>query len=139
MTTSILVDSNVLLDVMTLSANWFDWSRATLKTAIEHSRVIINPIVYAEISTRFLDSRELDSQPFMSFLGREDIPWEAAFLAGRAHVQYRRLGGSRTTTLPDFFIGAHALVSGHVLLTRDSRRFETYFPKLQIIAPDTHP
>lgn len=100
MTTSILVDSNVLLDVMTLSATWFDWSRAALK---------------------------------------EDIPWPAAFLAGRAHVQYRRSGGTRTNTLPDFFIGAHALVSSHFLLARDTSRFETYFPGLQVISPDTHP
>jgi len=139
MTTSILVDPNVLLDVMTLSTKWFDWSRAALKTAIEDSRVVINPIVYAEISTRFKDAEELDAQPFMAFLHREDIPWPAAFMAGRPHVQYRRRGGTRTNTLPDFFIGAHALVSNHFLLTRDTSRFETYFPTLKIIAPDTHP
>jgi predicted nucleic acid-binding protein len=139
MTTSILVDANVLLDVMTLNAKWFDWSRAALKAAAEDSRVVINPIVYAEISTRFSSPEELDAQPFMSFLDREDGPWPAAFLAGRAHVQYRRRGGIRTNTLPDFFIGAHAVVSDYLLLTRDTSRFETCFPTLRIIEPDTHP
>jgi len=139
MKTSILVDTNVLVDVMTFNSAWFSWSRAALSLAVERLRVIINPIVYAEIGTRFATAEELDSQHFMRFLDREEIPWPAAFLAGKAHMQYRRLGGSKLTTLSDFFIGAHALVVGHRLLTRDSRRFETYFPELNIIAPDTHP
>lgn len=139
MKNSTLVDSNVLLDVMTVSGAWFDWSRAALNVAIETGPVLINPIIYAEISTRFLDAEELESQLFMRFLGREDIPWGAAFLAGKAHAQYRRSGGTKQGTLPDFFIGAHAAFAGYLLLTRDTSRFATYFPDLEIIAPDMHP
>ena len=139
MKTSILVDSNVLLDVMTLSSTWFDWSRAALHAAVETSRAVINPIIYAEISTRFLDQAELESQLFMRYLEREDIPWAAAFLAGKAHLRHRRSGGVRSSTLPDFFMGAHAATSGYMLLTRDTSRFATYFPTLEIIAPDSHP
>jgi predicted nucleic acid-binding protein len=139
MKTSILVDSNVLLDVMTLSSAWFDWSRAALEVAVGTSRAIINPIIYAEISTRFLDVEELESQLFMRFLDGEDVPWSAAFLAGKAHARYGALGGARQSTLPDFFIGAHAAVCGHALLTRDTAGFATYFPALEIIAPDKHP
>ena len=139
MKTWILVDTNVLVDVMTFNSAWFEWSRAALHVAVERSRVIINPIVYAEIGTRFATVEELDSQHFMRFLDREEIPWPAAFLAGQAHMQYRRLGGTKLTTLSDFFIGAHAFVAGHLLLTRDSRRFETYFPDLKVISPETAP
>jgi predicted nucleic acid-binding protein len=139
MTTSILIDTNVLIDVMTFNSTWFEWSRAALNLAVERTRVVLNPIVYAEIGTRFATAEELDSQHFMRFLDREAVPWRAAFLAGQAHLQYRRAGGTRLTTLSDFFIGAHALVAGYRLLTRDSRRFETYFPEVKIIAPDTHP
>ena len=135
--TSILVDTNVLVDVMTLNSKWFDWSRAALKLAIERSRVVINPIIYTEIGTRYETPEELDAQYFMRFIAREEVPWPAAFLAGKAHMQYRRQGGTKQTTLSDFFIGAHALVSGHYLLTRDARRFETYFPAVKIITPDT--
>jgi hypothetical protein len=136
MKTSILVDTNVLVDVMTFNSVWFDWSRAALSLAVERSRVVINPIVYAEIGTRFSTSEELDGQHFMRFLDREEVPWQAAFLAGHAHLQYRRLAGTRLTTLSDFFIGAHAFVAGHHLLTRDSRRFETYFPDVKVISPE---
>jgi predicted nucleic acid-binding protein len=139
MKTSILVDTNVLVDVMTFSSTWFEWFRAALKLAVEQSRVVVNPIVYAEIGTRFESAEELDSQYFMRFMEREEVPWSAAFLAGKAHLQYRRLGGTKLTTLSDFFIGAHALVSGHYLLTRDSRRFETYFPAVKVISPETAP
>jgi len=139
MKTSILVDTNVLVDVMTLSDAWFDWSRAALKLAVEQSRVVICPIVYAEIGARFKSAEELDREPFMRFLERESTPWRAAFLAGKAHLQYRQRGGTKLTTLSDFFIGAHALVAEYDLLTRDSRRFETYFPSLTLISPDTHP
>lgn len=139
MKTSILVDTNVLVDVMTFDSTWFDWSRAALSLAVESSRVVISPIVYAEIGTRFSTSEELDGQHFMRFLDREDVPWRAAFLAGQAHMQYRRFGGTKLTTLSDFFIGAHALVAGHYLLTRDTRRFETYFPDVKIISPEAAP
>jgi predicted nucleic acid-binding protein len=139
MKTSILVDTNVLVDVMTFNSAWFDWSRAALSLAVEHSQLIINPIGYAEIGTRFATAEDLDKQHFMRFLHREEVPWRAAFLAGHAHLQYRRLGGVKLTTLSDFSIGAHALVAGHKLLTRDSRRFEAYFPDVRVISPDTHP
>jgi predicted nucleic acid-binding protein len=137
MKTSILVDTNVLVDVMTFSSTWFEWSRAALRVAVEQSRVVINPIIYAEIGTRFESAQELDNQNFMRFLEREEVPWPAAFLAGKAHMQYRRLGGMKLTTLSDFFIGAYALVSDYYLLTRDSRRFETYFPAVKVISPET--
>ena len=130
-----LVDSSVLLDVVIEDAEWIDWSAAMLAEAAQHGRIVINPIVYAEVSSAYDDIETLDrSLPAVYYI-REPLPWEAAFLAGRAFVAYRRRGGVRRSPLPGFYIGAHAAVAGHTLLTRDPDRYRPYFPKLRMIAP----
>jgi predicted nucleic acid-binding protein len=101
----------------------------------DRSDACFNPLIYAEISTRFTSIEELDELIPIDVFRRVPIPYQAAFLAGKAHAAYRRRGGTRITTLPDFFIGAHALVSGHTILTRDTRRFRQYFPSVELIAP----
>ena len=132
---STLVDSNVILDVVEEDEEWIDWSAAMLAKASEAGRLVINPIIYAEVSVGFDTIEALDAALPMNYYTREALPWEAAFLAGRAFLSYRRKGGTRRVTLPDFYIGAHAAIAGHKLLTRDPRRYRAYFPKLQIIAP----
>lgn len=130
-----LVDSNVLFDYLTEDDEWFDWSGAMLEEAGNIGTVAINQVVYAEVSTRYSTIEELDDDLSSEFFARLTMPWEAAFLAGKAFSQYKRRGGVRHSPLPDFFIGAHAAVTGMTLLTRDARRYRTYFPKLTIIAP----
>jgi predicted nucleic acid-binding protein len=132
---AVLVDSNVLLDLMTEDVQWFAWSSATIAEAAEHSRLIINPIVYAEISVRFSSIEAVNAAIPTTLFDREPIPYEAAFLAGKAFSIYRKRGGKNRSTLPDFFIGAHASVAGYSLLTRDATRYRTYFPRLALIAP----
>jgi predicted nucleic acid-binding protein len=132
---STLIDSNVLLDVLTNDRQWSDWSSQALTRAAETSRLVINPVIYAEVSLGFAGIEELDEALLADTFVREPIPYEAAFLAGRAFLGYRRRGGVRTSPLPDFFIGAHAAVAGYRLITRDAARFRTYFPKLSLIAP----
>ena len=132
--TDVLVDSSVVLDVIGEDENWLDWSAWMLEEAATMGRLFINPIIYAEISVRVDAMEELDDD-LGQFIGRRPLPWEAAFLAGKCFERYRRSGGTRTAPLPDFFIGAHAAVEDLTLLTRDPRRFRTYFPKLRIIAP----
>ena len=133
-----LVDSNVLLDVLTDAVSWVDWSAAALAAAAENGPLWINPIIYAEVSVRFSRIEDLeDTLPAEDFR-RAPLPWEAAFLAGKAFLQYRRSGGSKTSTLPDFYIGAHAAAADLVLLTRDPRRYRTYFPTVNVIAPPPH-
>ena len=132
---AVLVDSNVLLDLMTEDVQWFAWSSATIAEAAEHSRLIINPIVYAEISVRFSSIEAVNAAIPTTLVDREPIPYEAAFLAGKAFSIYRKRGGKNRSTLPDFFIGAHASVAGYSLLTRDATRYRTYFPRLALIAP----
>jgi predicted nucleic acid-binding protein len=133
---AVLVDSNVLLDLMTEDLQWFAWSSATIAEAAEHSRLIINPIVYAEISVRFSSIEEVNAAIPRTLFDREPIPYEAAFLAGKVFSIYRKRGGKKRSTLPDFFIGAHASVAGYSLLTRDATRYRTYFPRLALIAPE---
>lgn len=130
-----LVDSNVILDFMSEDPVWSEWSINALRQAADSGRTVINPIIYAEISTRFSRIETLDEVLAATLFEREDIPYEAAFLAGKCYVEYRRRGGVRTSTLPDFFIGAHAAVAGYTLLTRDAARYHTYFPGLEIISP----
>jgi len=134
--TAVLVDSNVLLDVMSEDQSWFSWSVFAIEQAADKFRLVINPVIYAEASVRFTSIEELDAALATDMFEREPIPYEAAFLAGKAYLTYRRRGGTRRSPLPDFFIGAHAAVSGYRLLTRDSARYRTYFPKLSLIAPD---
>lgn len=132
----VLVDANVLIDVATDDPRWGEWSARALEEAGRARRLILSPIVYAEVSIAFQRIEELDALLPPSVFHREALPWEAAFLAGKAFLAYRRRGGARTAPLPDFLIGAHAAVHGHALLTRDHGRFATYFPTVELIAPD---
>lgn len=130
-----LVDSNVILDLLTEDARWLGWSSEALEEQAEKSTLAINPLIYAEVSIRFDRIEELETVLAPEIFRREPLPWEAAFLAGKCFVQHRRRGGSRRSPLPDFYIGAHAAVSNMVLLTRDARRYRSYFPTLEIVAP----
>lgn len=132
---STLVDSNVLLDVLTEDAKWAAWSDEQLSAALKRGPVLINPIIYGEVSLRFSTLEELNSTFSEDRFVRAQLPWPAAFLAARAHQVYRTRGGTRTSTLPDFFIGAHAAVLRIRLLTRDAARYRTYFPTVSLIAP----
>jgi predicted nucleic acid-binding protein len=133
--TNTLVDSNVLLDVATENSTWYAWSARALARAADAGRLIINPIIYAEVSVGFPTIEGLDDALPLELFEREPLPYEAGFLAGKAFLAYRRRGGPRTTPLPDFYIGAHAAVSGHQLLTRDAQRYRTYFPSLALLSP----
>ncbi len=133
---SVLVDSNVLLDVMTEDAVWFSWSAERLAAIADRSRLVINPVIYAEVSVRYSRIEDLDEALPTSLIAREPIPFAAAFLAGKSFEAYRRRGGERRSPLPDFFIGAHAAVAGYRLLTRDTARYRTYFPKIELISPE---
>jgi predicted nucleic acid-binding protein len=130
-----LVDSNVILDVVTEDADWVDWSASMLARAARDGRLVVNPLIYAEVSCGYTRIEDLDEALPAAYFTREPLPWAAAFLAARAFVNYRRRGGTRTAPLPDFYIGAHAALAGYTLLTRDPRRYRTYFPKLRLIAP----
>ena len=130
-----LVDSNVLLDVLTEDVRWFAWSSEALARRAGESALVINPIIYVEVSIGFARIEELDEALNAAGFERRPLPWEAAFLAGKCFQRYRRRGGARTSTLPDFYIGAHAAVSGLALLTRDAARYRTYFPRLEVISP----
>jgi predicted nucleic acid-binding protein len=134
--TAILVDSNVLLDVMTEDDRWLAWSAGAIERAADSSRLVINPVIYAEVSVRYSRIEELDVVLSKAMFDREGIPYEAAFLAGKSFLAYRRRGGTKQSPLPDFFIGAHAAVAGYRLMTRDAARYRTYYPKLSLIAPD---
>lgn len=130
----VLVDANVLLDIFTEDPAWAEWSEAALVEAFDVGPLIINPIVYAEISVRFERIEELEEAlPWQ--LDREDLPWEAAFVAGKCFREYRRRGGAKRSPLPDFYIGAHALVTGRALLTRDPARYRTALPALALVSP----
>jgi predicted nucleic acid-binding protein len=131
----VLVDSNVLLDYLNETAEWFDWSTEMLTEAAHQGTVNVNPIIYAEVSVGYSKIEDVEAALPRAYFRRLPLPWEAAFLAAKAFQRYRRNGGSRTSALPDFFIGAHAAVAGLSLLTRDGRRYREYFPKLTIIAP----
>lgn len=128
------VDSSVLLDVFTADARWLDWSEQALTAALERGPLVINAVVFAEISTRFSRIEALEAA-LPSRMIVEPVPRAAAFLAGRAHLRHRRAGGARTQILPDFLIGAHAGVTGRPLLTRDPRRVAHHLPGVQLIAP----
>ena len=133
---SVLVDSNVLLDVLEEDPVWYPWSSERLAEWAERSVLAINPVIYAEVSIGFNRIEELEDALPAELFQRLQLPWEAAFLAGKCFLKYRKAGGNRRSPLPDFFIGAHALVEGIPLLTRDGARYQTYFPKLSLISPD---
>ncbi len=130
-----LVDANVLLDVVTEDPVWFPWSSEMLVAAAEASVLVINPVIYAEVSIRFERIEDLEAAIPSDMFRREPLPWEAAFLAGKCFLAYRRRGGGKNAPLPDFFIGAHAAVSGYTLLTRDPARYVTYFPGVKLSHP----
>jgi predicted nucleic acid-binding protein len=130
-----LVDSNVILDVVTEDAEWVDWSSSMLAAAADRGPIAINPIVYAEVSVGFDTIEAVEEALPRDYFRREPIPWEASFLAAKCFLRYRRRGGVRRSPLPDFFIGAHAAIAGMTLLTRDARRYRAYFPKLKLVAP----
>lgn len=130
-----LVDSNVLLDVLTDDEEWGDWSADRLAEAAHGGALIINPIIYAEVSAGFERIEDLDEALPSTYYRRLPLPFEAAFLAGQCFIKYRRQGGERRSPMPDFYIGAHAALAGLTLLTRDARRYRHYFPSLRIVAP----
>ncbi|NMG41983.1 PIN domain-containing protein [Chelativorans sp. ZYF759] len=138
MKTSTLIDTNILIDVWGFQRPWTGWSQDALVRCREEGALLVNAIVWSEIAPSVEVERlvayvdELD-------IGRENLPFAAAYQAGLAHARYRKAGGTRERTLPDFLIGAHARHGGHRLLTRDASRYRKYFPDLEIIAPDTHP
>lgn len=132
---AVLIDSNVLLDILTEDPRWLEWSGDALARCAEDGVIAINPIIYAEVAVHFTRIEELDDALPETTIQRLPLPWEAAFLAGRCFLEYRRRRGVRRSPLPDFYIGAHAAVTGMTLLTRDAGRYRTYFPKLDLIAP----
>ena len=133
--TAVLVDSNVLLDVATDDPRWGSCSADTLARTADASVLVINALVYAEVSVGFETIEELDAALPRDLYRREGLPFEAAFLAGKVFRRYRQSGGEKRSPLPDFYIGAHAAVAGYRLLTRDASRYRTYFPTLELIAP----
>jgi predicted nucleic acid-binding protein len=130
-----LLDSCVLLDVITGDEQWADWSATQIAAAMDVGRVVINPLIYAEVSVGYQSIEELEELLPASDYEREPLPYVAGFAAGKAYVRYRRGGGDKRSPMPDFYIGAHAAVTGYRLLTRDARRYRTYFPTIDIIAP----
>ena len=135
MASGTLVDTNVLLDVLTEDPVWLDWSTEMLVAAAEAGPLWINPVIYAEVSVRFSRIEDLEEALPAEDYRRAQLPWEAAFLAGKAFLQYRRSGGPRSSPLPDFFIGAHAAVAEIHLLTRDPGRFRALFPTVRLVTP----
>jgi hypothetical protein len=131
----VLVDSNVLLDIATNDPSWGDWSARALADAAEHATLIVNPIVYAEVSIGYATIEALDAALPSALYQRQPLPWEAGFLAGKCLRLYRRRGGPRNSPLPDFYIGAHAAIARLALLTRDAARYRSYFPSVEILAP----
>lgn len=131
-----LVDANVLIDVATADAQWSAWSEDALARAADGGWLVINPIIYSEFSVAYDRIEDVEAAAPESALRREALPYEAAFLAGKAFLGYRRRGGVRRSPLPDFYIGAHAAVRGYRLLTRDASRYRSYFPTIELIAPD---
>jgi hypothetical protein len=133
--TPVLVDSNVLLDVATDDPTWAGWSGSTLERVADAAVLVINPLVYAEVSVGFPTIEAIEAALPSDLYRREGLPYEAAFLAGKVFLRYRKGGGARRSPLPDFYIGAHAAVAGYRLLTRDAARYRPYFPRLELIAP----
>jgi predicted nucleic acid-binding protein len=130
-----LVDTNVLLDVITGDAEWASWSVARLDEARRRGPLVFNDVIFAEMAVRYRSAAEVEDLLADMQLAHASIPRDALFLAAKAFQLYRKAGGIRTGVLPDFFIGAHATVTGTPLLTRDRRRYESYFPTVRMIAP----
>ena len=130
-----LVDTNVLLDLVTDHPDWSEWSQARLEEAALAGPILINDVVYAETSIRYDRMEDLDAMLALAMIEIAPTPRPALFLAGKAFRRYRAAGGTRTGVLPDFFVGAHAAVEGWSLLTRDVGRYRSYFPRVALIAP----
>jgi predicted nucleic acid-binding protein len=133
--TPVLVDSNVILDIATNDPQWFAWSAQALEAVADRCTLVINPIIYAEVSIGYKAIEDLEQGLPPGVFRRDALPYEAAFLAGKAFLQYRKRGGGKKAPLPDFYIGAHAAIARFKLLTRDAARYRTYFPTVDIIAP----
>ena len=131
----IMVDSNVLIDIFSDDPVWYQWSSQTLERYSENCQFVINPVIYAEISIAFERMETLEEILSDQLFVRTPIPMEAAFFAAKAFIKYRKNKGNRLTVLPDFFIGAHAFIKKMALITRDTSRYETYFPELELICP----
>ena len=131
----ILVDSNIWIDVIQQDPVWLDWSLAQLQQARATNRVVINPIIYAELAPTYDEPKQLDHFLKVAKATLQPLPRPAAYAAGRAFLQYRQKRGTKTGVLPDFFIGAHAQTEGWTILTRDVARYTTYFPDVKLIAP----
>jgi len=131
-----LVDSNVLIDVVVRDQQWAAWSSDALIEALDVGPVLVDQIVFAEVSIGYRTAEACQEALAVQGIERVPIPWPAAFLAGRAFAAYRDRGGTKLAPLPDFFIGAHAAVAGLRLLTRDANRYRTYFPTVELIAPE---
>lgn len=131
----ILVDTNILVDIVSDNPVWGEWSQRQLILASARDELAINDIVYAELSVRYSRIEELDAMIIEAGLTMTGIPRRALFLAGKAFLRYRAGGGTRTGVLPDFFLGAHAVISQSALITRDAGRYRTYFPGIRLIAP----
>ncbi|HMN86297.1 MAG TPA: type II toxin-antitoxin system VapC family toxin [Bauldia sp.] len=134
--TAVVVDSNVILDTILGEPPWSEWSAQRLQELGASTRLVVNAVIFAEISVGFPTIDDVERALAGPYFEREAIPFDAAFLAGKAYRAYRRRGGERRSPLPDFFIGAHAVVAGYRLLTRDAGRYRHYFPTLALIAPD---
>jgi predicted nucleic acid-binding protein len=134
-TEPVLVDSNVILDIAYEDSRWREWSEAAIEQAAGETALVINPIIYAEVSIGYAHAEHVEAVLPADRFRREALPYEAAFAAGKAFLAYRRRGGTRTSPLPDFYIGAHAAVRQYRLLTRDAARYRTYFPTVELIAP----
>ncbi len=133
---AMIVDSNVLLDILTEDSQWFQWASTALAQAAQHHKLVINAVIFAEVSVRFPRIEDVNDALPLEWFERRAIPYEAAFLAAKCFLAYRRRGGERSAVLPDFFIGAHAAVERLGLITRDVGRYRTYFPRLDIICPN---
>jgi predicted nucleic acid-binding protein len=134
-----LVDTNVLIDITTRGSPWLKWTRLRLEKSWKAGSVIINQVIYSEFAIRYETMEEVDLLLPEDEFRREGLPFEAAFAAARAFAVYRRAGGPREKTLPDFLIGAHAAIRGYPILTRDPSGYARYFPGVELITPDTHP
>lgn len=139
MTMATLVDTNVLVDVAVRDPVFLAWSRLALIRAGQAGPLVINPVIYAEFSVRYESPDEVDALLPYENLIREGLPWTAAFAAGAAFRRYRAAGGARDRLLPDFLIGAHAVVRDYQILTRDPKGYRSYFPSVHLITPETHP
>ena len=131
-----LVDANVLLDISTNDTDWRPWSERTMEDALAEGTLSINPVIYTEVALDFADSQSLDRWLRNLEIEKLALPYEAAFPASHAYARYRRGGGTRRSPLPDFYIGAHATVADLTLITRDVRRYRSYFPSLRLLAPN---